>query len=38
MLQSRGIHGFALLTFDGTVLQIEYVDEGGGTAWTERWE
>ena len=35
---SRGIHGFALLTFDGPVLAIEYVDEAGGTAWTERWD
>jgi hypothetical protein len=35
---TRGIHGFALLTFDGPVLEIEYVDEGGGTAWTERWD
>ena len=35
---SRGIHGFALLTFDGPVLHIEYVDEEGGTSWTERWE
>jgi hypothetical protein len=35
---SRGMHGFALLTFDGPVLHIEYVDEVGGTAWTERWD
>ena len=35
---ARGIHGFALLTFDGPVLEIEYIDELGGTAWTERWE
>lgn len=35
---SRGMHGFALLTFDGPVLHIEYVDEAGGTAWTERWD
>ena len=35
---SRGIHGFALLTFDGPSLQVEYVDEAGGTAWTERWD
>lgn len=34
---SRGIHGFALLTFDGPSLHIEYVDEEGGTAWTEHW-
>jgi hypothetical protein len=34
---SRGLHGFALLTFDGPALAIEYVDEFGGTAWTERW-
>lgn len=34
----RGIHGFALLTFDGPVLLIEYVDEAGGTSWTEQWE
>jgi hypothetical protein len=34
---SRGIHGFALLTFDGSTLDIEYVDEAGGTAWRERW-
>jgi hypothetical protein len=33
----RGMHGFALLTFDGPALHIEYVDELGGTAWTERW-
>jgi hypothetical protein len=26
-----------LLTFDGPALEIEYVDEVGGTAWTERW-
>jgi hypothetical protein len=37
LLPSRGIHGFALLTFDGPVLHIDYVDEDGGTAWTERW-
>jgi hypothetical protein len=35
---ARGIHGFALLTMDGPVLDIEYVDEEGGTSWTERWE
>ena len=35
--QARGMHGFALLTFDGPTLQIEYVDEDGGTAWTEDW-
>ena len=35
---SRGMHGFALLTFDGPALHIEYVDEDGGTAWTERWD
>ena len=35
---ARGMHGFALLTFDGPVLHIEYVDEEGGTAWKERWE
>jgi len=34
---SRGMHGFALLRFDGPVLDIEYVDEVGGTAWTEEW-
>jgi hypothetical protein len=34
----RGMHGFALLTFDGAALQIEYVDEAGGTAWSEVWE
>ena len=34
---SRGIHGFALLTFDGPTLHIEYVDEAGGTSWTEAW-
>lgn len=34
---SRGMHGFALLRFDGPVLDIEYVDELGGTAWTESW-
>jgi hypothetical protein len=34
---TRGMHGFALLRFDGPVLHIEYVDEVGGTAWTERW-
>lgn len=33
----RGMHGFALMTFDGPTLDIEYVDELGGTAWTERW-
>jgi hypothetical protein len=26
-----------LLTFDGPALEIEYVDEVGGSAWTERW-
>jgi hypothetical protein len=31
----RGIHGFALLTFDGPDLRIEYLDEAGGTSWTE---
>jgi hypothetical protein len=35
---SRGMHGYALLTFDGPVLDIEYVDEAGGTAWAERWD
>jgi predicted phosphodiesterase len=35
---ARGIHDFALLTFDGPTLHIEYVDEQGGTAWTERWD
>ncbi|AMY08616.1 Calcineurin-like phosphoesterase [Luteitalea pratensis] len=35
---ARGMHGFALLTFDGPVLHIEYVDEEGGTAWAERWD
>ena len=35
---SRGIHGYAHLTFDGPTLEIEYVDEEGGTAWTERWQ
>jgi Calcineurin-like phosphoesterase len=35
---SKGMHGYALLTFDGPVLDIEYVDEAGGTAWTERWD
>jgi hypothetical protein len=34
----RGIHGFAHLVFDGPALHIEYVDEEGGTAWTERWD
>jgi hypothetical protein len=34
----RGIHGFALLRFDGPALHIEYIDEEGGTAWAERWE
>jgi len=34
---SRGIHGFALLTLDGPLLEIEYIDEGGGTAWREQW-
>jgi hypothetical protein len=34
---ARGIHGFALLTFEGPVLHIEYVDEAGGTSWSERW-
>jgi hypothetical protein len=34
----KGIHGFALLRFDGPVLHIEYVDELGGVAWRERWE
>lgn len=33
----RGMHGFALFTFDGPSLHIEYVDELGGTAWMERW-
>ena len=34
----KGIHGFALLRFDGPVLHVEYVDELGGTAWSERWD
>jgi hypothetical protein len=34
---THGIHGFALLTFDGPELRIEYVDEEGGTSWTEQW-
>lgn len=34
---ARGMHGFALLRFDGPTLKIEYVDEVGGTAWTETW-
>ena len=34
---AQGMHGFALLTFDGPALQIEYIDETGGTAWTELW-
>ncbi len=34
----RGMHGFALLSFDGPTLHVEYVDETGGTAWTERWD
>ena len=38
LMPSRGIHGFALLTFDGPALHIEYVDEGGGTSWSERWD
>jgi hypothetical protein len=33
----RGIHGFALLTIDGPSIDIEYVDEEGGTSWSERW-
>ena len=28
----------ATVTFDGPVLYIEYIDEEGGTAWTERWD
>ena len=35
---SQGIHGFALLTFRGPRLEIEYVDEEGGTSWTEQWD
>jgi hypothetical protein len=35
---SRGIHGFALLTFDERTLAIEYVDEDGGIAWAEQWQ
>jgi hypothetical protein len=35
---SLGIHGFALLTFHGPSLHIEYVDELGGTSWTEEWD
>jgi hypothetical protein len=34
----KGIHGFALLRFDGPALHIDYVDELGGVAWSERWE
>ena len=34
----RGIHGFALLTFDGPQVYLEYVDETGDTSWTERWD
>jgi hypothetical protein len=37
-IPSRGMHGFALLTFDGPSLQIDYVDEAGGTSWSERWD
>jgi hypothetical protein len=35
---SLGMHGFALLTFDGPRLAVEYIDEVGGLAWSERWE
>lgn len=35
---SRGIHGFAHMTIDGSVLEIEYMDEEGGTSWRETWE
>lgn len=35
---SRGIHGFALLRFDGPVVDVEFIDEEGGMAWTERWD
>lgn len=38
LVSSRGMHGFALLEFDGPVLSIDYVDETGGTAWSERWD
>jgi hypothetical protein len=35
---SKGIHGFAFLRFEGPALHIEYVDELGGTAWSEHWD
>ncbi|HEU0054331.1 MAG TPA: metallophosphoesterase [Longimicrobium sp.] len=31
------MNGFALLRFDGPVLDIDYVDENGGTWFSERW-
>jgi hypothetical protein len=34
---AHGISGFALLTFDDTRLDIEYVDEAGGISWAEEW-
>jgi hypothetical protein len=37
-IPSQGIHGFALLTFRGPRLQIEYLDEEGGTSWVEQWD
>ncbi|HSU14430.1 metallophosphoesterase family protein [Longimicrobium sp.] len=33
----RAMNGFALLTFDGSRLTIEYVDETGRTCFTEIW-
>jgi hypothetical protein len=33
----HGISGFAMLTFDGPRLDIDYLDEAGGTSWSETW-
>jgi hypothetical protein len=35
--EGRAMNGFALLTFDGPTLTIEYVDETGRTCFTEIW-
>jgi hypothetical protein len=32
---SHGLHGFALLRFDGPALQVDYVDEFGTVWFTE---
>jgi hypothetical protein len=33
----HGISGFALLELDGPTCRAHYLDEGGGTSWSETW-